>query len=175
MTFRLFSFLSDSRFSREPTGTLGSSSPPQPKTPRIPTGDGVLPHKRQSVVAHPQFVPSSHFASRSSREPTRTLGSSSPPQPKTPRIPMYPRGFGRGDGVRTHDLSVPNAARYQLRYASTSAFQEERARFRAPLSSFGGDNEIRTRGLYVANVPLYQLSHIPESMIYYIPSLRFCQ
>ena len=26
--------------------------------------------------------------------------------------------FGRGDGVRTHDLSVPNAARYQLRYAS---------------------------------------------------------
>ena len=25
---------------------------------------------------------------------------------------------GRGDGVRTHDLSVPNAARYQLRYAS---------------------------------------------------------
>ena len=28
--------------------------------------------------------------------------------------------FGRGDGVRTHDLSVPNAARYQLRYASCS-------------------------------------------------------
>ena len=26
--------------------------------------------------------------------------------------------FGRGDGDRTHDLSVPNAARYQLRYAS---------------------------------------------------------
>ena len=25
---------------------------------------------------------------------------------------------GRGDGARTHDLSVPNAARYQLRYAS---------------------------------------------------------
>ena len=120
MTFRLFSFLSNSSFSREPTRTLGSSSPPQPKTPRIPTGDGVLPHKRQSVVARPQFVPSSHFASRSSREPPRTLGSSSPPQPKTPRIPMYPRGFGRGDGVRTHDLSVPNAARYQLRYASTS-------------------------------------------------------
>ena len=28
--------------------------------------------------------------------------------------------FGRGDGDRTHDLSVPNAARYQLRYASNS-------------------------------------------------------
>ena len=28
---------------------------------------------------------------------------------------VYP---GRGDGARTHDLSVPNAARYQLRYAS---------------------------------------------------------
>ena len=26
--------------------------------------------------------------------------------------------FGRGDGIRTHDLLVPNQARYQLRYAS---------------------------------------------------------
>ena len=26
--------------------------------------------------------------------------------------------FGRGDGIRTHDLCVPNATRYQLRYAS---------------------------------------------------------
>ena len=25
---------------------------------------------------------------------------------------------GRGDGIRTHDLLVPNQARYQLRYAS---------------------------------------------------------
>ena len=30
----------------------------------------------------------------------------------------FHRIFGRGDGDRTHDLSVPNAARYQLRYAS---------------------------------------------------------
>ena len=28
------------------------------------------------------------------------------------------RIFGRGDGIRTHDLLVPNQARYQLRYAS---------------------------------------------------------
>ena len=26
--------------------------------------------------------------------------------------------FGRGDGIWTHDLMVPNHARYQLRYAS---------------------------------------------------------
>lgn len=32
------------------------------------------------------------------------------------------RYHGRGDGVRTHDLSVPNAARYQLRYASKIHF-----------------------------------------------------
>ena len=32
----------------------------------------------------------------------------------------FHRIFGRGDGDRTHDLSVPNAARYQLRYASNS-------------------------------------------------------
>ncbi len=28
--------------------------------------------------------------------------------------------FGRGDGIRTHDLMVPNHTRYQLRYASSS-------------------------------------------------------
>ena len=29
-----------------------------------------------------------------------------------------PPDFGRGDGIRTHDLLVPNQARYHLRYAS---------------------------------------------------------
>ena len=29
-----------------------------------------------------------------------------------------PSSFGRGDGIRTHDLLVPNQARYHLRYAS---------------------------------------------------------
>lgn len=33
--------------------------------------------------------------------------------------------FGRGDGDRTHDLSVPNAARYQLRYASSQILFSE--------------------------------------------------
>ena len=36
-------------------------------------------------------------------------------------IVEFPASFGRGDGDRTHDLSVPNAARYQLRYASNSS------------------------------------------------------
>lgn len=27
--------------------------------------------------------------------------------------------YGRGDGIRTHDLVDPNDARYQLRYAPT--------------------------------------------------------
>ena len=30
--------------------------------------------------------------------------------------------FGRGDGIRTHDLMVPNHTRYQLRYASNENF-----------------------------------------------------
>ena len=59
-------------------------------------------------------------------------------------------------------LRATNCATPRHRHLS---FQEERARFRAPLSSFGGDNEIRTRGLYVANVPLYQLSHIPIAFV----------
>ena len=33
-----------------------------------------------------------------------------------------PSSFGRGDGIRTHDLLVPNQARYQLRYASVKLF-----------------------------------------------------
>ena len=37
-------------------------------------------------------------------------------------IEQFPAFFGRGDGDRTHDLSVPNAARYQLRYASNFFF-----------------------------------------------------
>ena len=36
----------------------------------------------------------------------------------------FHRIFGRGDGDRTHDLSVPNAARYQLRYASILRLQK---------------------------------------------------
>ena len=37
---------------------------------------------------------------------------------KCRKFKRFPAFFGRGDGDRTHDLSVPNAARYQLRYAS---------------------------------------------------------
>ena len=34
----------------------------------------------------------------------------------------FHRIFGRGDGIWTHDLRVPNATRYQLRYASIFQF-----------------------------------------------------
>ena len=41
---------------------------------------------------------------------------------KCRKFKQFPAFFGRGDGDRTHDLSVPNAARYQLRYASIFQF-----------------------------------------------------
>ncbi len=44
----------------------------------------------------------------------------SSPNKKYGATKRFHRIFGRGDGDRTHDLSVPNAARYQLRYASNS-------------------------------------------------------
>ena len=34
------------------------------------------------------------------------------------KIVWFSRLFGRGDGIWTHDLMVPNHTRYQLRYAS---------------------------------------------------------
>ena len=37
---------------------------------------------------------------------------------KPVKIKRFSRVFGRGDGIRTHDLMVPNHTRYQLRYAS---------------------------------------------------------
>ena len=57
---------------------------------------------------------------RSSREPTviRVFSQPSQKTKKYGATVRFHRIFGRGDGDRTHDLSVPNAARYQLRYAS---------------------------------------------------------
>ena len=37
-------------------------------------------------------------------------------------ITALPKLDGRGDGIRTHDLMVPNHTRYQLRYASILLF-----------------------------------------------------
>ena len=88
-------------------------------------GDGDLPfplrrtsagRRRSSAFVHfPAFSPS-----RSSREPTiiRAFSQPSTTSKKPVKIKRFSRVFGRGDGDRTHDLSVPNAARYQLRYAS---------------------------------------------------------
>ena len=39
-----------------------------------------------------------------------------------PSLDKFHYLFGRGDGIRTHDLMVPNHARYQLRYASIWLF-----------------------------------------------------
>ena len=66
------------------------------------------------------LVPSTIVCERAPREPTLMRGFSQP-LPKTKKhgkTNRLCRVFGRGDGDRTHDLSVPNAARYQLRYAS---------------------------------------------------------
>lgn len=41
--------------------------------------------------------------------------------------------------------------------------------------SLGGDKRIRTAGLLVANEALYQLSHIPNSVFYYISFSCVCQ
>ena len=35
--------------------------------------------------------------------------------------------FGRSDGIRTHDLLVPNQARYQLRYTPKQLFYYNKA------------------------------------------------
>ena len=62
------------------------------------------------------------------------------------------KGNGRAGGTRTHDLFVPNEARYQLRYSSTTGME-------CAQKKNGRAGGIRTRDPLVPNQVRYQLRY----------------
>ena len=82
-------------------------------------GDGKLAApKRHSQHTYRLYPTSSALLARANPRQCVLSFYSSLYKQKSVKTKRFSRIFGRGDGIRTHDLCVPNATRYQLRYAS---------------------------------------------------------